>query len=168
MKKILVTVCGFVLFIVGMLCGSLCPVINSIKSQKTHVDSTQILFNKFIWSYREDDAVTAYDTQLMVLEMLGSAMRKTSFAVNDADTMLMFTTHVRIYENAILEDLYYYENKNMQGSNCRTDKGILGGAAIEFYGIKRNSQSAYEVALSAMKNEKLRDDIVGIVDGLSY
>ena len=173
MKKILVMVCGFVLLIIGMLCGSLCPVPNSIKSHKTHNDSTQVLFDKFIRSYRrdyetKDDAVTAYDTQLMVLGMLGSAMKNMSFAVNDEDSMLMFTTLVRIYENAILEIISYYENRNMQGSNCRQNVVILGSAAIDFYSIKKNSQSTYEAALSAMKDKKLRDNIAGAVAGLSY
>ena len=172
MKKILVTVCGVVLLIVGMLCGSLYPVSNTIKSQKPRIDSTQVLFDKFIRSYRDceakDDAVTAYDTQLMVLGLLGSAMRKTSFAVHDSDTMLIFTTHVRIYENAILEILAYYTNRSIQGRDRRVNSVIVGSAAIDFYRIKKNSQSTYEAALLAMKDKKLRDDIDGIVSKLSY
>ena len=171
MKKILVTVCGFVLLIVGMLCGSLCPVLNTIKSQKPRIDSTQVLFDKFIRSYRvheKDDVVTAYDTQLMVLGLLGTAMGKTSFAVHDDDTMLMFTTHVRIYENALLEILSYYRNRSIQGRDSRVNSLIVGSAAIDFYGIKKNSQAIYEAALLAMKDKKLRDDIEGFVARWSY
>ena len=172
MKKMLLIVCGFALLVIGMLCGSLCPVNNSIESQKTRIDSTQVLFDRFIRSYRDcetkDDDITAYDTQVMVLGLLGVAMRKMSFAVHDSDTMLIFTTHVRIYENAILEILSCCKDRSVQGNDGHQNSVILGSAAIDFYAIKRNSQSTYEAALLAMKDKKLRDDIDGIVAGLSY